>query len=144
MAEGAHDRHLHMWLENRGYTVTHESEEQRKGLISLPKIPLDTARTALQAMGLGYVDPKHFAVTHTIPSASYYTAPGIPLPDDTVSVSHMLIEPPLKEEDLQPLGLCLSSLGTLYDGGLRKHFFVDSRVSSPTPEDKTNVIYAWN
>ncbi|MCA9318227.1 hypothetical protein KDA06_01140 [Candidatus Saccharibacteria bacterium] len=143
LTEAAYDPFLHDWLNGRGYTVTEESDAQKAEHTMLPKIGDTVTRCILQTIGVPDIRPSSLDVNRAVPNAGYFTAPGIPLPDDTVSASHLLIEPPLRDEDLQPLGLCLSSLAAVDDQGLRKHFFVDSRDTTPKAYSRDEVIYAW-
>lgn len=143
IADGAYDTFLHGWLKRRSYRPTEESAEQRQSHIVLRPMPKQIAQATLIHMAMHGVKPEYLFAKQTIPTQAYYTAPGIPLPPDTVSVSHLLIEPPLRDADLGPLGLCLSSLKSVYDAGLRKHYFVDSRTKPPQQEDISNILYNW-
>jgi hypothetical protein len=119
ITKGARDPFLHKWLHNRGYSVTPESPEQLARQLALGSFIMIT--------------PEYAEVS------------GVPIPDETVSAGHLLVEPSLKDEDLEPLGFCLSSLESLYDRGLRRHVLVDNRVETPTPYEAApiNIIYAW-
>ena len=142
--QGAFDDFLKKWLENRGYTVTQESPEQQAcrgslGGSSNEGLATDIARI----LGID-VRGKSLFPESALTTKGYATAPGIPLPEQTVSSSHLLIEPPLKDEDLEPLGLCLSSLESLYDEGMRKHCFIDNRTVEPEePTRQSQILYAW-
>lgn len=115
----AQDPELFSWLERRGYTVTPESPEQRNANFILGDMMVRTE--------------------------AYHDAPGIPLPERTVSAAHLMIEPPLKNDDLLPLGAFLSHLASIDDGGLRRHLLVDNRDRPPEPYQSgpSNVIYRW-
>jgi hypothetical protein len=118
IANGVRDSELHHWLSERGYTVTPESDEQTKANLNLG----------------GFV----------VRTAQYHEATGIPLPEKTVSAGHLLVEPPLKDEDLQPLGELLSHLDSIDDGGLRQHLFIDNRTEEPQAYDfNPNNVIAW-
>ena len=119
IAYGARDPELHLWLEERGYTVTPESDEQRKAYIYLGGLAIRTTE--------------------------YREAVGIALPEKTVSAGHLLIEPPIRDEDLRPLGEFLSQLASIDDGGLRQHLFVDNRQIEAKPYDfnPDNLIAWW-
>ena len=118
IVEGAHDPELHKWLEERGYTATPESDEQRKANLNLGGFAIRTVE--------------------------YHEAVGIPLPEKTVSAGHLFVEPPIKEDDLRPLGEFLSHLGSIDDGGLRQHLFIDNRREKPQAHDfSPNNVIAW-
>lgn len=120
IATAAHDPALHDWLEGRGYAVTTESLHQV---------------VALRVVG-GFV----------LRTLEYHQAPGIPIPEDTVSASHLFVEPPLKQEDLEDLGLQLSLLGAVNDHGMRRHYFVDNRDTNPEPHSTHagKIIACWS
>lgn len=139
----AYDATLHNWLRDRDYTVTEESDAQKMAHTVLPKAGDALAGLMLQKMGIKNVKPSSLDVTRAVPDDDYYTAPGIPLPPETVSAAHLLVEPPLRDEDLQPLGLCLNSLAAMQDDGLRRHFFVDSRGTVPAAYSGDTIIHAW-
>jgi len=143
IAEAAYDDGLSQWLVKRGYSPVMESEEQRAAHVTLPMMPLVAAAAILKQMGVRAAKPEDLVLKNTIPTEAYYTAPGIPLPERTVSVAHMFIEPPLQDDDLVPLGQRLSFLGVLDDNGLRQHHFVDNRGTLPVAEDTSRIIYSW-
>ncbi|HPR09936.1 MAG TPA: hypothetical protein PLT04_05225 [Candidatus Saccharibacteria bacterium] len=143
VTEAAYDPTLHDWLKERNYTVVQESDAQKTAHIVLPKMGALLAGVLLEKMKLKGIRPSSLDVSRAAANHEYYTAPSIPLPPDSVSAAHLLVEPPLRNEDLQPLGLCLSSLAAVRDDGLRRHFFVDSRGQTPTAYSRDEVIYAW-
>ena len=119
IAYGAVDPELHQWLSERGYTATPESEEQSKANLNLGGFAIRTVQ--------------------------YHQATGIPLPENTVSAGHLLIEPPLKDEDLRPLGEFLSQLPSIDDGGFRMHALIDNRREEARPYDFSldSVVLRW-
>lgn len=86
------------------------------------------------------------ATSYVVPTPEYYDAPGIPIPEETVSVTHLLVEPPLKNEDVGVVADCLRSLESVYDAGLRQHYFIDNREAMPKAEnaEQGSIIAFWN
>ncbi|HEY4963820.1 MAG TPA: hypothetical protein VIH90_03945 [Candidatus Saccharimonadales bacterium] len=119
IAEGARDPELHRWLEERGYTATPESEAQTNSILYLAGLAVRTVQ--------------------------YHQAEGIPLPERTVSAGHLLIEPPIRDEDLRPLGEFLGELESINDGGFRMHAFIDNRSEDAEAFDFSpdNLVLSW-
>lgn len=118
IASAAYDPTLHRWLANRDYTVTAESEQQKKACIILGGM--------------------------TIRTSNYFEVDGIPIPPETVSSGHLLVEPPLSNSDIGDLGRLLPTLPAIDDGGLRQHYFINSRSSTQTPSvGHGDVLASW-
>jgi hypothetical protein len=105
------------WLIEKGYTVTPESAEQK--------------RSKIKALG-----------GLTLVTAACRQADGIPLPGNTASIAHVLIEPPLQDGDVADLGAFFSSLAALRIGE-NPTFFLDNRQIEPNSIELTNVVATW-
>lgn len=117
VGKAAEEPQLEAWLNDRGYKVTHESEEQNQSKLSLGWLTMGTT--------------------------AYREAPGIPIPTGTVSATHLQIEPPIADEDVLPLGYQLSQLSSLNDGGMRRYVFIDNRSIEPETYGEAGKVIAW-
>lgn len=119
IAEGAQDPTLHQWFTERGYRVTAESDEQRKA---------------------------RYVGGMSVRTVRYHEAAGVPVPQKTVSVGHLLVEPPVKNSDLQPLGEFLRGIESIDGDGMYQYFFIDSRDDEPRVFDfePIDIIAAWD
>jgi hypothetical protein len=137
----AYDPELVGWLEGRGYNVEGESPEQYKEHVFVDRIP----DSILRALHFGENDEANSITPRSnitlYPKERYINVPGIAIPRESVSASHLQIEPHLQTQHFEPLGLCLSSLKAIWDGGLRKHYLIDNRAI-PAP-DQSSIAYRW-
>ena len=147
IAAGAYDPELIEWLEGRDYHVTTESEKQRSARLAASAPGIAETKTLFEQAFPGHVFP---VTANPIPdfiirTPAYPSAPGIPLPPNSVSAAHLLLEGPIRDDNLTDLGMCLSSLSSIYDGGLRKHLLIDNRGDTVIkPYDSSKIVASWS
>lgn len=115
IADAARDQDLYEWLRYKGYQITPESIEQQQANLVVSGIEMRTTR--------------------------YHEAKGIPIPDETVSSSHLLVEPPLTNEHLRELGKLLPDLDAIRAHRDVPHQLIMTRRGD---EEQERVIARWS
>lgn len=144
IAHGAYDKELHQWFRKAGYLTTQESKAQRQAHLALQRTADSIIHKQLKTGIQNAYRGTNREYESLIPTESYYSVVGIPIPIGTVSSTHLHISPEISPTDISHLALCLSSLKTIWDGGLRQHYLVDNRETPAQGENSNGkILAAW-